>query len=95
MNALISSWTTQVAKNFNLDVTTLQNIYTSADTHDSEMRTRYMYKYNAHHRISGTPYAFVNGILLENFPTNSTVWMEMLQSVYDSQYKPTSVQSDL
>ena len=78
MNALIQSWTTQVASGLSLDLPTLQAIYTNADTHDSEMRTRYMYKYNTHHRNTGTPFLNVNGILIENFPTNATDWMTML-----------------
>jgi hypothetical protein len=43
-----------------------------------------MYKYNVHHHVSGTPYAFVNGILLEDFPEDSASWMDMLNSVYAS-----------
>lgn len=46
------------------------------------MRTRYMYKYNAHHHVSGTPFAFVNGILLQNFPATAQDWKDMLDTVY-------------
>ena len=49
-----------------------------------------MYKYNAHHHNSGTPFAYVNGILLENFPAKSEDWFAILNSVYQSQYKPAS-----
>ena len=58
------------------------------DTHDSEWRTRVMYKYNSHHHVSGTPFGFVNGVLMENFPEKAADWMSVLQSVYDSQYRP-------
>ena len=49
-----------------------------------------MYKWNAHHHVSGTPFGFVNGILLENFPESAKDWMDMLTSVYQSQYKPAA-----
>jgi hypothetical protein len=43
---------------------------------------RYMYKYNAHHHVSGTPFAFVNGVLLSNFPETAEDWYDMLVGVY-------------
>lgn len=92
---IIASWVTQVAANFKLTESDLSIIYTSDDTHDSESRTRYMYKYNAHHHNSGTPFAYVNGILLENFPTSADDWTTMLQTVYDSQYKPPTPKTDM
>jgi hypothetical protein len=52
-----------------------------------------MYKWNAHHHVSGTPFGFVNGILLENFPESANEWMDMLFSVYQSQYKPAAASS--
>ena len=86
---IIQSWTKQVADNFKLNQQDLLDVYDSSkDLHNSEMRTRYMYKYNTHHHVTGTPFAFVNGILLEQFPTLATDWMTMLQSVYDSQFHP-------
>jgi hypothetical protein len=67
----------------------LLTVYNDAyDTHDSEWRTRVMYKYNSHHHVSGTPFGFVNGVLMENFPEKAADWMSVLQSVYDSQYRP-------
>ena len=38
--------------------------------------------------------AYVNGVLLESFPTAATEWMDMLNSVYQSQWRPAKV-SDL
>ena len=54
------------------------------DTHNSEMRTRYMYKWVTHKHQAGTPWAYVNGVLLENFPKKAEDWMEMLNSVHAS-----------
>jgi len=89
MNALILQWTSQVANALTLTQAELLTVYNSAyDTHDSEDRVRLMYKYNAHHHISGTPFGFVNGVLLENFPSTAAQWTDVLFSVYNSQYRP-------
>ena len=54
------------------------------------MRTRYMFKWRTFSRQSGTPFAYVNGVLLEEFPAKAQDWMDMLQGVYSSQYRPPS-----
>lgn len=41
-----------------------------------------MYKYNAHHHVSGTPFVFVNGILLQEVPSSAQDWMDMLNAVF-------------
>ncbi len=46
------------------------------------MRTRELYKYNTHHGVSGTPFAFVNGILLAKYPKSANDWLNMLNSIY-------------
>lgn len=90
-NELIQTWTAQVSAALNIPIAELQAVYNNAqDTHNSEMRTREMYKYNSHHHVSGTPFGFVNGILLENFPEKADDWMTVLFSVYNSQYNPKS-----
>ena len=85
----MQNWTAAVATNLTLNQTELLLAYNSAkDTRQSERRTRLMYKWNAHHHVSGTPFGFVNGILMDNFPQTASEWMDMLQSVYQSQYRP-------
>lgn len=80
---LINQWTKQISENFNLPVQDLKDLFDpNTDKHDSEMRTRELYKYNTHHGVSGTPFAFVNGILLESFPNTAQDWMDMLNFVY-------------
>lgn len=81
-NDLIDQWTKAVADKFALKQDDLKALYTDKDTHNSEMRTRYMYKYNAHHHISGTPFAIVNGITLQDFPQTAEDWMDMLKTVW-------------
>ena len=51
-----------------------------------------MYKYNAHHHVTGTPFAFVNGVLLENFPETAAEWETVLFGVYKAQYQPPKKQ---
>ena len=81
---IIQNWTKLVSEEFSIDQAKLLGYYSrGADTSNSEMRTRYMYKYNAHHHVSGTPFAFVNGILLSTFPETADDWMNMLSSVYE------------
>ena len=83
--SLINLWTSQVSAALNITQADLLACYNTAyDQHNSEMRTRSMYKWNVHHRNTGTPMGWVNGILLENFPEKANDWMEMLVSVYNS-----------
>ena len=49
-----------------------------------------MYKWNSHHRVSGTPFGFVNGVLMEDFPETAAEWMDVLFTVYKSQYRPSN-----
>lgn len=91
-NAIINLWTNQVGSGLNIPQADLLACYKSAyDQHNSETRTRQMYKWNVHHEVSGTPFGYVNGILLENFPEKAADWMTMLVSVYNSQYKPSTI----
>ena len=88
-NQLVFSWTSMVAEALNVPQADLLAVFNdSYDTHDSEWRTREMYKWNAHHHNSGTPFGYVNGVLLENFPEKADDWMNLLFSVYQSQYRP-------
>jgi hypothetical protein len=69
-NQIIKAWTGNVSASLNINQTELLNVY-SAKTdgaRQSEWRTRVMYKYNTHQHNSGTPFGYVNGILMENFP---------------------------
>lgn len=83
-NALIKSWTLQVSAALNIPQADLLQVYGNSDTHDSEWRTREMYKYNTASHSSGTPFGYVNGILLENFPASVDEWTQVLFSVYES-----------
>ena len=78
-NELIVKWTQVVAENMTLDVTELRKLYDYAsDMHNSEMRTRYMWKYTAARSVGGTPSAFVNGVKLQNIPANADQWKQLV-----------------
>ena len=95
-NQIVANWTSQVATALNLNQTELLLVYNQAkDTHDSEWRTRMMYKWNTHHHVSGTPFGFVNGILMENFPESTKERMDVLTCVYNSQFRPKASNTEL
>ena len=94
-NKIVQGWIKNVSTALTLDQTELTNIYDpKKDTHQSESRTRQMYKWNTANHISGVPFGFVNGILIETFPQTVNDWMDILFSVYNSQYRPPKA-SDL
>lgn len=85
-NQIIQGWTGNVSQALKLNQTELLNVY-SAKTdgaRQSEWRTRLMYKYNTFHHNSGTPFGYVNGILMENFPSTVAEWFDVLNTVYNS-----------
>ena len=45
-----------------------------------------MWKYAASNAVSGTPTAFVNGNKLEKIPSDVDGWLEVLNSVHNSQW---------
>ena len=66
----IAQWTAQVAAEFDLDQAALASLYTTADyaTYDSNFNTRVFWKYAASKRVTGTPTAFINGVMLQGIP---------------------------
>ena len=88
-NQIVQGWVKNVSMALNINQTELASIYNpKSDTHQSEVRTRQMFKWNTSHRISGVPFGFVNGILIESFPQTVNDWMDILFTVYNSQYRP-------
>jgi hypothetical protein len=87
-DSFIVWWTGKVAAEFNLDQASLQAAY-DGDRPDKggDWPTRTFFKYGASHGVSATPTTFVNGVALDSVPSNIDAWIEVLDSVYDSQYK--------
>ena len=44
------------------------------DQNNSEMRTRYLWKYAASRTVMSTPSAFVNGVKIQNVPGSAEEW---------------------
>ena len=44
-----------------------------------------MYKYSTHHHASGTPFGYVNGVMLEKFLETAEAWRQMLNDTYQLQ----------
>ena len=41
-----------------------------------------MWKFSASSGVSGTPTAFVNGVMLEEFPGSADDWKDLFNSLY-------------
>ena len=77
-------WTTKVADALQLEKSDLMALYSSNDTHNTNSRVREMWKYSASNGISATPQAFVNGVLLEDYPESVEEWKELFDGLYPS-----------
>ena len=63
MTGFILQWATKVSGKFSIPVKEILDVYDDElDTHNSEMRTRYMFKWRTFNHYAGVPYAFVNGV---------------------------------
>ena len=59
-------------------------LYQPDDTHNSNTRVREFWKYGTSVGMSGTPQAFVNGVMLEEYPTSTDEWMAIFNELYPS-----------
>jgi len=48
------------------------------DPYDTNYNTRAMWKYACSKKISGTPTAFINGVMLDVMPTSAAHWIKVL-----------------
>ena len=75
-----------VSNAFGWNQADLVNLYSwDTDTHNSEMRTRYSWKYSATQAVSGTPSLNVNGIQIQEPPFDHVSMMQLLQDTYKAQ----------
>ena len=68
------------------DQTMLGLFNRDTDAHHSEDGTRMLWKYGSARGVSGTPTAFVNGVMLDSFPWSVEDWMTLLNSLVEEQY---------
>jgi hypothetical protein len=81
-----------VAQKFNMNQTELINLFNYLDdmkTRQTVWRTILMYKYNAQKHVSSTPTGRVNGIVIETYPNTTDGWFDILNTVYQDQYRPS------
>ena len=72
-------WSQKVSDQFKLDYEGVLGIYDrDSDVHDTEMKTRTIWKYGAAKGVSGTPIAFINGVKLDSFPASKEDWIDTL-----------------
>ena len=72
-------WSEQVSKSYNLDYDSVYAIYDrDNDVHDTEMKTRAIWKYGSAKGVSGTPTAWINGVKLDEFPADTKAWIDLL-----------------
>ena len=78
-----------------LEPNELYNVYVPEDDiHDSENKTRAIWKYGAAKGVSGTPTAFINGVQLDTFPATSDAWLELLNSLQAVQWPSEEISND-
>ena len=81
-------WSGQVGTQFGIDQNEILGLHDrDTDVHNTEMNTRAIWKYGAAKGVFGTPIGYVNGVLLDYFPTSSAGWIGLLTDVYNSQWK--------
>lgn len=68
IDVLTRKWTETVAARFSMPISYIESVYKNKDDHNSEMRTRYMFKYAMSKGVSGCPTFFVNGVKLNEVP---------------------------
>ena len=75
-----------VSQTFGWNQTDLANLYDwDTDKHDSEMRTRYSWKYSASQGVYATPSMSVNGIQVQEPPFDAQSMLQLLKDVYNAQ----------
>ena len=93
--AFIPYWSKIVSDSLGLDYNTVLGLYDrDNDVHNTEMKTRDIWKYGSAKGVSGTPTAFINGVKLDSFPSTVEEWMDILGGVYQSQWMATKARLD-
>jgi len=85
-NQIIQDWTAKVAKQFGWNQKDLTDLFDyDTDKHNSEMRTRYMWKYSTFKGVTSTPSTFVNGIMVQLYPGSPDDWLQLLNDTFAGQ----------
>ena len=89
-NDFIDWWSGQVASEFNLEKSLVLSAYDYASPYSTDSSQRDFLKFAWARGVTGTPFAFVNQVKLDSVPTDVDGWLNVLNSVYNSQYRPTT-----
>ena len=79
-------WSEQVANELGLKKEDIEAVYGPNDSHDTAWKIREIWKYATGKGVNATPFAFLNGVKLDSVPTTVNDWVELLDSVYKSQW---------
>ena len=78
----MGSWSKLVSDEFHIPQDDILQLFTKEDTHNSDYRTRENWKYGSSIGVSGTPVAFINGVMLDDFPTDEAGWESLIASLF-------------
>ena len=86
LDDFIPWWSKQVADELGLNEADIEAVYGPNDTHDTAWKIREIWKYATGKGVNGTPFAFINGVKLDSVPTTVSDWVDLLNSIYSSQW---------
>ena len=67
---------------FNIPSENILDIYQSNDVHQTNSRVREFWKYGASIGLSGTPSAFINGVMLDEYPKSIDDWKSLFENLH-------------
>jgi hypothetical protein len=63
------------------------SLYGDNDPYNTNQSVRMMWKFGTSNGVYGTPTGFVNGVMISDLPFTVEGWLDMLNTIYDSQYR--------
>ena len=78
-----NTWSPEVFKLFKgIDRNEFLSVVTRNDTYHTDEMTRANWKYGTSNGVYGTPAAFVNGVMLDEFPADAEAWKKLFQDMF-------------
>ena len=78
-NDFVTTWSGMInAKIPEISAQEIQQLFSTSDTHNVEVRSRYIWKYAASNRIAGAPQVYINGVKLDEYPMEEVDWKQLL-----------------
>ena len=79
-------WSAKVATELGLQEADIEAVYGPKDAHDTAWKIREIWKYATGKGVNATPTTFINGVHLDSTPTTVDDWIDLLDSIYKSQW---------